>query len=490
MRRIRPAWPLLFAALSGCALAPPFERPVIRTPAAYKASPDGPDGQAPGPAWTVATPGDAVRRDGWWSVFQDPALDALLAELDHASPTLAAALARYDQARAVAGLESAGLHPRLTLTGRAERHQSSQTSAGAQTSTDPEDRFFLGAALGYELDLWGRVRNAVEARHADAEASQADMVNVRLSLQTALADAYFRLRGLDSELALLDQTVTAYRRAQALTQTRHEVGLASGLDAGRAETQLAGAQARRVDVRRRRAGIENQIAALVGEVASDFTLPPSNSRPPPPHIPSGVPSELLQRRPDIAAAERRMAAANARIGVARAAYFPVLNIGAAGGRQTTRGALFSAPAGFWSLGPLSATIPLWDGGARKAEVAASRAGHAELSAAYRGTVLEAFREVEDAMTAARDLAEQAVQQHRAADAARRTEALALVLYEEGASDFLDVVTAQTAALESERAALAVETSRMQAAVALIRALGGGYAGPETHRSGDLAAETP
>lgn len=490
MLRTRLAWPLAFAALSGCALAPPLELPVTPTPSVYKALATGPEGQGAGAAWASATPGEAVPRGGWWSVFQDPVLDALILKLDRASPTLAAALARYDQARATAGLDSAGLHPRLTVSGRVEHQQQSQTRAGGQTPTDAYDQSFLGAALGYELDLWGRVRDAVEASRAEADASGADLVNVRLSLQATLADAYFRLRGLDSEMALLDQTVTAYSHAHALTATRHEVGVASGVDVGRAEAQLAGARARRVDVHRRRVQVENQIAALTGDAASEFTVPRSGSRPLPPHIPGGVPSELLQRRPDIAAAERRMAAANARIGVARAAYFPVLNIGLGGGYQASRGALLAAPASFWSLGPLSATIPLWDGGARKAEVAASRARHAELSAAYRGTVLEAFREVEDALAAARDLAEQATQQRRAADAAKRTEALALILYEEGASDFLEVVTAQTAALESERAALSVETSRMQAAVALVRALGGGYSGPQTNRSAPVAMETP
>ncbi len=326
-------------------------------------------------------------------------------------------------------------------------------------------------ALAYEIDLWGRVRNAVRASKAEAQANASDLANARLSLQAALAGAYFQLRGLDAQAALLRQTVEANSRALDLTTTRHEGGIASGLDVNRAQTVFSAARAQISDVARQRAITEHAIAALVGEVASSFSIAPVDGLAAAPAIPPPSPSTLLQRRPDVAAAERRMFAANAQIGVARAAFFPTVSLGGSGGWEATSGALFTTPASFWGLGPLSAALDLFDGGRRAARVKMSRAQYNEMAADYRGTVLAAFREVEDALAAITHLATQSKDSDDAAAAAQRTLDLALTRYHDGASDYLEVVVAQTSALDAQRAAIAVHAARLQAAIDIVRASG-------------------
>jgi multidrug efflux system outer membrane protein len=299
---------------------------------------------------------------------------------------------------------------------------------------------------------------------------------VRLGLQTQLAGAYFDLRGLDARIALLSQTAAAYRRAYDLTMTRHEGGIASGIDVSRAESILAAARAELEAVTIARRRDEHAIAVLTGEAPAGFVLAPAQERaqPAPPAIPAGLPSALLERRPDIQAAERRVAEANARIGIARAALFPTLTLGGAGGFQAAGGPILGASTAFWALGPLSAALNLFDGGRRKAGVTIARAQYDETVAHYRDTVLTAFREVEDDLAAARGLAGQEAEQARAAAAAGRTSDLALIRYRDGAADYLEVVTAQTAALDAERALLQVRTQRLQTAVDLVRALGGTF----------------
>jgi multidrug efflux system outer membrane protein len=452
--------------LAGCSMAPNYAPPTIAAPAAYKEAPDG---------WTVATPLDQAPRDFWWGMFGDPVLDELEARIEGASPTLAAAVARYDAARAAAGEAAADLYPTVSAGADLTRERTSARRPGANASSRFTDAT-VGASLAYELDLWGRVRNSVRAARADAEANAADLAAVRLSLQASLADTYFRLRGLDAEAALLRATVDAYGKALELTQARHEGGAASGLDVNRAQTLLSSARAQISSVANRRAATEHEIAALVGAVPSTFAIAPTGAgigAPPP--VPAEAPAVLVQRRPDVAAAERRIAAANARIGVARAAFFPDLTLGLAGGFESSHGNLLSAPAGFWALGPLSAALDLFDGGRRRARVRISRAQYDEAAANYREAALTAFREVEDNLAAQRLLATEGADQSAAAAAADRTSDLALTRYREGAADYLEVVTAQTAALDAEREAIAVQTQRMQTAVALVRALGGGYA---------------
>ncbi|QXQ07620.1 efflux transporter outer membrane subunit [Sphingosinicellaceae bacterium] len=451
-------------ATAACSLAPPYVAPTTVAPPAFK--------EVAG--WTQATPADAVPRGSWWTIFGDPVLDDLEARSERASPTLAAALARYDAARGLADVTAADLVPTVTANASAGRTRASggRPLGGGTAATYNE--FSIGATLDYELDLWGRVRNSVRADRADAAASKADLAAVRLSLQASVADAYFRLRGLDAEAALLDQTVKAYERALDLTTTRHDGGIASGLDVSRSENILSAARAQISATANQRAVTEHEIAALVGEVASSFAITPLVRPLEPPAVAAGVPSQLVERRPDVAEAERRIAAANFRIGVARAAYFPNISLGLGGGVEATSGSLFSSPAIFWGLGPAQALLTLFDGGRRRAQVRISRAQYDEAAASYRSTVLTAFREAEDQLAATRHLAAQAIDQQAAAAAAERTRELALTRYRDGASDYLDVVTAQTASLDAERAALAVQTNRMQTAVALVRALGGSY----------------
>ncbi|MGI4878659.1 MAG: efflux transporter outer membrane subunit [Janthinobacterium lividum] len=451
--------------LAGCSLAPPYTAPTTAAPPSYKEAAAG---------WTAATPLDAVPRGQWWSIFGDPVLDGLEGRIEGASPTLAAALARYDQARAAVGVAQADQSPTLVANGSGGRTRAAALRPLGSGSSVTYNDVSVGATLDYELDLWGRVRNSVRASRADSAASAADLAAVRLSLQASLGDAYFRLRGFDAQAELLRQTVAAYTRARDLTTTRHAGGIASGLDVSRADNLLSDAKAQISDVANQRAAVEHEIAVLVGEVASSFAIAPTVRPLDPPGVATGVPSQLLQRRPDVAEAERRMAAANFRIGVARAAFYPSLSLGASGGFEATSGSLFSAAASYWALGPAAALLTIFDGGRNRAQLRISRAQYEETSADYRSTVLTAFREAEDNIAATRNLAAQAIDQRDAASAAERTRELALTRYRDGASDYLDVVTAQTAALDAERATLAVQTLRMQTAVALVRALGGGY----------------
>jgi multidrug efflux system outer membrane protein len=453
---------LLLVGLTGCSMAPDYRPPATPVPRDFKEL----------EGWTAATPMDQAPRGQWWEAFGDPVLNDLEARAEQASPTLAAALARYDQAKAAAGIERADLFPQVKAGGDASRQRLSGNRFGGNGTAPVYDDFSVGATLDYELDLWGRIRNSVKAARADAQASEADLASARLSLQAAVADAYARLRGLDAEAELLRQTVDAFGKAYRLTTTRHDGGIASGIDVNRAKTVLDNAQAQISAVANERAATEHEIAALVGAIASDFSIPVRVQPLRAPELPVGAPSQLLQRRPDIAAAERRIFAANARIGVARAAFFPTLTLGLSGGYQASHGELFSKPSSFWGLGPASAVLALFDGGRRRAGVRMSRAEYEEMTADYRETVLDAFRQVEDALAANRHLADQAVSQRGAATAAGRTSELALTRYRDGASDYLEVVTAQTDALEAQRALLAVQTQRMRASVALVKALGG------------------
>jgi NodT family efflux transporter outer membrane factor (OMF) lipoprotein len=461
MRGHKPAALLAAVSLSACSLAPAYTPPAATsaTPVAFRET---------GP-WTPAAPADAVPRGPWWQVFGDPQLDSLEARIEGANPQLAAALARYDQAKGYSRQARAARFPTLDANASAER---SRDSTNGQ-----QHEFIVGGSLSYELDLWGRVRNLVAAGKADVQASEADLASVRLSLQAELADDYMQLRGLDAQIAVLEATVDAFGKALKLNVARHDGGASSGVDVGRAQTQLSAARAQLDQSRADRALMEHAIAALVGEPASTFTIAPVQMAGDPPAIPVSAPSLLLQRRPDIAAAERRMAAANARVGVARAAMFPNITLGGSGGFDTTGGALFSAATGFWALGPALALLSVFDGGRRKGQVEVARGEFDEAAANYRQTVLTAFREVEDQMTLANRLADAETNQLAAVTAAVRTNKLATIRYREGAADYLEVVTAQTAELDARRLAVDIRARRMAASVNLIRALGGGWQGP-------------
>lgn len=449
--------------VAGCDMAPDYAPPKIAVPVAYKEV---------GP-WSPAAPADDVHRGAWWSIFPDPMLDGLEQRIEKESPRLAAAVARFDQARGLADQARSSFFPTLDLETSAERDRLSANRPLQNKSTVYNDRVG-GLAASYELDLWGRVRNLVAQGTADEQASAADLAAVRLSLQAELADDYIRLRGLDAETRLLSDTVDAFNKALKLAVNLHSGGATSAIDVGRAETQLASAKAQLSDVGANRALLEHAIAALVGEPASTFSIAPAMRKIAVPVVPVTTPSVLLQRRPDIAAAERRVAAANAGIGIQRAAFYPDITLGLSGGFETTGGGWLTAPSAFWALGPAQALLAIFDGGERTAALAVAHGQFDEAAADYRQTVLDSFREVEDQMALANRLAEEATHQDDAVAAAARTNKLAFVQYKEGAADYLGVVTAQTAELQAEMAALNVQTRRQQAVISLVRALGGGW----------------
>jgi NodT family efflux transporter outer membrane factor (OMF) lipoprotein len=478
MRRYRAGALTVLAAglLTGCSLAPAYTPLTLATPPAYKEV---------GP-WTPASPGDAAPRGDWWTVYGDARLNALEARIESGNPDLAAALARYDEAKALAAQARAALVPELDASGAATNNLQSARRPLRVGGPNQYDNDIAAGAVSYEFDLWGRVRNLVAQGKAQAVASGEDAASVRLSLEAQLADAYLNLRGLDAQAKLLADTTDAFAAALKLTQVQHDGGAVSGLDVGRAETQLQTARAQQTDVGAQRALLEHEIAVLVGESPSRFAIPAEADLPPPPRIPVAAPSLLLQRRPDIAAAERRAFAANAGIGVARAAYFPSITLDATGGFQSAGGVnLLQAANSWWTLGP-TAAIAIFDGGRRKAVVRQARDQFDEASANYRSTVLSAFQQVEDNLALCNKLAEEAREEDAAVTAARRTESLAMTQYRMGAVTYLDVVTAQTADLEAQRATLMIGTRRLQASVDLIRALGGGWTAPAATR---LASET-
>ena len=466
--RARPAALALALAglLAGCSLAPAYKVPAVPVPAAYK------DGSG---LWTHAAPADMSARGRWWTMFHDPELDRLERSLDANSPSLALALARYERASAFESEARAGLFPHLGAGGGAsdDRQSDNRPLRGSnQPNEYDDDSAQFGA--GYEFDLWGRIRNEVAAGHAQAQAAQADLASARLSLEARLASDYFQLRGYDFQAQILQSSLQAYRQGLALTRNRMQGGIASGLSVARAQNQLSDADAQSEEVAAQRALTEHAIATLVGVPASSFTLPASRRKPSVPTVPASVPSTLLQRRPDIAAAERRAFAANAGIGVARAAFFPDIGIsGMYGWQDTGEGNLFAFGNRTWALGPF-VSLPLFDGGLRRARERQARAAFDEAAAQYRLTVLDAFEQVEDELALFTRLTREARDEDAAASSAQAAQRIATNRYTEGIINYLDVVTAQTAYLNAERAAQQVRTRRLQACVALVRALGGGW----------------
>ncbi|WP_199535784.1 efflux transporter outer membrane subunit [Dyella psychrodurans] len=453
--------------LGGCSLAPTYHTPTLPPmPASFK------EGDT---AWKVAAPLDQASRGNWWSVYSDSTLSQLETKLDADNPSLAAALARYDEARAYESQLSSGLFPQLGAVADPTRaRQSNNRPLRGSNEPNEYNADTVGVQASYDIDLWGRIRNEVGQGHALSQASQADLASAKLSLEARLAEDYVRLRGYDIQVQILQGALKAYQYALQLTENRHNGGVASGLDVSRAQTQLDDAQAQVTDVTAQRALTEHAIASLVGVPASSFAIAPEQDLLQVPVTPVGVPSTLLERRPDIAAAERRVYAANAGIGVARAAFFPDLSLSGAFGFQSTgMGSLLSIGNRFWALGPL-ATLDIFDGGLRRAKLREAHAEFAEASADYRQVVLDAFRQVEDDLALLQQLGIEAKQEDQAFAAAQQTLAIATNRYREGIVNYLDVVTAQTAALSSQRNAETIRTRRLQASVDLIRALGGGW----------------
>jgi NodT family efflux transporter outer membrane factor (OMF) lipoprotein len=456
--------------VGGCSLAPPMKTPDVPTGDAYKEL---------GP-WTQAQPADRLPRDSWWMLYDTPEIDDLQKRLIAGNPTLAAALADYAQAKALADQARAGLFPTLALNAGTTRNRESVHAPliGPTTARYYDDNV-LGGSVSYELDLWGQIRNQVVAGAANAQASADDLENARLSLLAQLVEDYVQLRSLDRENAILDDTVKNYDHALTLTVQRHGAGIAPGLDVAQAQTQLDTARSQAAQVLAQRALMEHAIAALLGVSASTFSIAPALVDIKLPQIPAGVPTTLLERRPDIAGAQRRMIAANANIGVARAAYFPSLTLGAQGGFQSTGFSNWlSAPSSFWAIGP-NALLSVFDGGLRRAQVAQARAEFDASAANYRGVVVTAFQQVEDSLANLNHYYDAAKEEKAAVDAAQRTLDLSMALYKQGAADYLTVVTSQTALLQAQLQDLNLDTLQLSASVDLIRALGGGW--QDTHR---------
>lgn len=466
MAKAAPACGAMLALLLGaCSLAPPLKTPEIPTALAYKEF----------GSWTEALPADALPRDRWWTLYGTPELDQLEQRLIAGNPTLAAALANYAAAKALSDQARAGLFPTLTANASVSRARESEHAPliGPTTPRYYNDDL-LGGSVSYELDLWGRIRNEVVAGNANAAASAADLENARLSLTAQLVDDYVQLRSLDRESAILDDTVKAYARAHSITEQRHGAGISPGLDVAQAETQLDAARSQASQLLSQRALMEHAIAALIGVSASTFSINPALVDIKLPQIPSGLPATLLQRRPDIAAAQRRMIAANANIGVARAAYFPSLTLGAQGGFESNSFSNWlSAPSTYWAIGP-NVLFSVFDAGLRRAQVAQARAEFDASADNYRGTVIAAFQQVEDSLAALNHDGDAAREERAAVAAAQHALDLSMALYVQGAADYLTVVTSQTALLTAQLQALNLDTLQLTSSVDLIRALGGGW----------------
>jgi NodT family efflux transporter outer membrane factor (OMF) lipoprotein len=475
----------VLATLGGCTVGPDYVRPpTVQTPAAYKegASSSGP--------WKVATPSDTLERGQWWKVFGDPQLDALEAQVSVSNQNLKVAEANYLQARALARQARAAYFPTVTVGAAALRLRQSENVPARTTATiGPHNDFLMPLDVSWEVDIWGRVRRLVEASKASAQASAADLENVRLSLQSELASDYFALRGLDAEIRLLEQTLVAYRKALELTKYRYNGGIASQADVALAETQLTTTRAQAIDLGVQRAQLEHAIALLVGKPASEFALTVGPFAGVPPAIPVGLPSELLERRPDIAAAERQVAAANAQIGVAIAAFYPTVTLNAAFGFESSSFSNWLAwPSRFWALGAAGSET-VFEGGLRAAVTDQAKAAHAATVASYRETVLGAFRDVEDNLAELRILAEESQAQDEAVVSSKRSLTLITNRYTGGAATYLDVVVIQTVALANQRTSVQIASRRMAACVRLIKAVGGGWQASDLPSGQDLLARS-
>ncbi|GAN76555.1 efflux transporter outer membrane subunit [Acidisphaera rubrifaciens] len=473
--RTHPAPALAAAlALAACNVGPDYKRPDAPTTATFKEDVTPAAYRAAG-QWHRAQPNDGLPRGAWWRIFGDPRLDALETQVDRGNQDLRLAEARFRQARAAIGFQRAAEFPTLSVggTGGALKDSAHQpyflipnpTAQGALT---------LPVDLSYEIDVWGQIRRTVAATREEAQATAGDLATVRLSLHAELAIDYIELRAADAQEKLLADTVTAYEKALSLTQSRLQGGAAPLSDVAQAQTQLDTARVQETDIGVQRAQYEHAIAILIGEPPAAFSLPPLPLDLEPPKVPPGLPSELLQRRPDIAAAERRMAEANEQIGIAEAAYYPSLNLSAlAGFEGTTLATWFGLPSLFWAVG-LSASELVYDGGRRKAQSENALAGYDAAVDAYRQTVLTAFQQVEDNLAALRILRDEAAQEKSAIDAAASSLRIFNNRYLGGQDAYINVVTAQEFLLSNQRNDVDLRRRRMEADILLVKALGGGW----------------
>jgi len=450
--------------LAGCSVGPKYHRPSAPTAPQFK--------EVAG--WQPAHPNDQKSRGKWWEAYRDQQLDGLEDKVEISNQTLKQALTQYTTARAEVQYQRANYFPFLNANAAATRQRGSEHQTFYFPSLNQYNNFSLPLDMSWEPDVWGRIRHTVQAARATAQATAADVQNVRLSVQAELALDYFEMRGLDTEKSILDATVLAYRRSMELTEERYQVGLNSALDVAQAQTQLKSTEAQDQDVGVARAQFEHAIAVLIGVAPAMLTIPPRVVPATPLTVPPGLPSQLLERRPDIAAAERQMDAANAQIGIARSAYYPTFLISGTGGLASARpGNLFTGPSSFWE-GGVSAFLPLVDWGQRHALNTQAQANYDGIVANYRQTVLSAYQEVEDNLAALHILQGEAVTQQAAVDAAQHQEDIALARYKSGLADYLTVIVAQSIDLSNQITSAEILTRQMSASVLLVKALGGGW----------------
>ena len=476
----------------GCAVGPTYHRPTAPTPQVFKEPP--PEG------WKQAQPNAGVPRGKWWEIYNDPQLNALEEQVNISNQNVLAAAAEYREARDAVKIARSSLFPTLTTSPSVTRERPSSTlsrniTATGGTGATPVSNtgttntlYDLPADLSYQVDLWGSIRRNLTASYASAQASAADLENARLSFQAELAEFYFELHGFDGDIDLLQRTVKAYEEYLKLTQDRFELGVASGADVAQAKTQLDTTRAQLIDLGVQRAQTEHAIAILIGKPPAELTIPPMVLKTLPPPVPTGVPSVLLERRPDIASAERQVAAANEQIGIAKAAFFPSLLLSATGGFQSTSSSQWLTwPSRYWSVGPQLAET-LFEGGKRHAQLDLERAAYDATVAGYRQTVLTAFQQVEDNLAALRILEQEAAATDAAVTDAEESLSISTDQYKAGIATYLQVITAQTFALQNERSAVDILTRRMTSSVLLIEALGGGWDASQLPTRTDILAK--
>jgi multidrug efflux system outer membrane protein len=468
LRFILPLTVALLTLIAGCTVGPKYQRASVPAPAKW---------ETPEP-WRPSEPKDAISKGEWWKVFHDEDLNALEAKATGANQTLKAAAARYEQARALTSLALSALYPQFSVAPQAERQRPSgnRPPSGAPGALTPvtQSSFTLPFTVSYEVDLFGGRRRSIEASQASLQASAADLENVRLVIAVELASNYFTLRQLDTEQGILDRTVASFQKGLDLVNSRHEGGIASGLDVAQEETLLQSTRTQAALLHQQRGEFAHAIAVLTGQPAPEFHVAPSELAAEPPALDAGLPSDLLERRPDVAEAERQMAAANAQIGVARSAYFPSLNLFAQGGWQSANIAkLLNVSSTLWAVGAAAAES-IFTGGARRAQVQFAQAGYDAAVAGYRASALNAFREVADDLTGLQVLDNARKTQAQAVDSARRALDIATDRYRGGLVSYLDVVSAQQTLLNNERLAAQIQGQRLVTSVLLVKALGGGW----------------
>jgi NodT family efflux transporter outer membrane factor (OMF) lipoprotein len=472
--RIHLEWPLgkcavvpvilAIVAIGGCTVGPKYTRPSAEVPPAFREA---------GPDWKVAEPSDAIAKGKWWEIYGDPQLNSLEEQVSVSNESLKAEEEQFAQAREAIRISRSQYYPQITA-GALGAHYSESPNRPLNLSLPSYQDYQIPVQASWEPDLWGRVRRTVEASRSEAQATAADLANVDLSLHAELAQDYFELRGLDAQKKLLDSTVDTYQRALDLTESRYNGGVASAVDVAQAQTQLETTRAQDQDVDVARAAYEHAIAVLTGKPPYELTVPPLPLTTPPPVTPVSAPSQLLERRPDIAAAERRMQEANARIGVAETAYYPTISLSASGGFESgSAGTLLQGDSGFWSLAGSAAEL-IFDGGQRRGLTEQARAAYRQSVDNYRQTTLTAFQEVEDNLAALRVLQTETGTEEAAVATAQHSLDLSITRYKGGVANYLEVTTAQSAALSDEITALNILSRQFSASILLVKALGGGW----------------